>query len=261
MLNVVSQAIKNLWPKAKSYPSDDEELRTMIKANGLNHIAILPDGHRRWAKKKNISFLDSYNVAVERMIPLFRYMWEDLNIHTITLSGFIPENWKRDKDEIDAIFESAKNFIMNLYPLARDLKVKIIHLGRKDRLPEPLNDKIKYIEDETAQYSNFILNIGIDYGGIDEVSRAIAKILQAGINYENLTEDLIFENLDTSNQPHPRPDIIIRAAGTQRLSGFMPLQSVYSEIYFVKQYFPDFDRKCLNNVIREFCIRDCKFGK
>jgi undecaprenyl diphosphate synthase len=137
--------------------------------------------------------------------------------------------------------------------------VRLVHLGRKDRLPKSLLTKITNAEEKTKHHDQYTLNVALDYGGHDEIIRAIKKVNEQ--NVENLDEEIFANFLDTHDQPHPNPDLIIRTSGEQRISGFMPWQAAYSEYLFLNKYFPDMNEQDMEDAAKEFQNRQRRFGK
>jgi len=141
---------------------------------------------------------------------------------------------------------------------AHEEKTRIVHLGRKDRLADSLRKKILKAEEETVQYTKHYLCVGIDYGGEDEIIRAIKKASQTPSDW---TEEKLFRSLDTASLPQQRVDLVIRTSGEQRTSGFMPLQAAYSEYHFSNKLFPDFGPAEFTKVIEDYSLRNRRFGK
>jgi len=224
----------------------------MIK-NIPNHIAIIPDGNRRWAKEKGLPTFEGHKKGFEALINIGKKTRE-LGIKILTVWAFSTENWKRSKEEI--------SYLMNLYEIMLDKyltealreKIRIIHLGRKDRINKTLKNKIINIEEKTKNFTQYYLCIGLDYGGRDEIVRAIKKS-------SNLSEDNFNQFLDTKDLPYPNPDLIIRTGGEKRLSGFLLWQCQYSELVFIDKYLPDFNNDDFEKIINDFSKRQRRFGK
>lgn len=219
------------------------------------HIAIIPDGNRRWAKEKGLPTFQGHKKGLNNIIPLCNKARE-MGIKTLTFWGFSTENWKRSKEEVAYLMQLFEQMIDMQIREAHKYQTRIIHLGRKDRFPPSLQKKIIQAEDQTKSYSNFFLAIALDYGGQDEILRTIKKIK----NNEEITDDLINKSLDTKDLPQPSPDLIIRTSGECRTSGFMIWQSVYSEYVFINTYFPEFDEHIFEQTIKSFSTRDRRFG-
>ncbi|GAB4218998.1 MAG: isoprenyl transferase [Candidatus Microgenomates bacterium] len=221
-----------------------------------NHVAIIPDGNRRWAKEKGLSTFEGHKKGLENVINLGRFL-RKLNIKIFTIWGFSTENWQRSKQEVKYLINLFKNIIDQYLKEALENNIKLIHLGRKDRFDNVLKEKIYQAEEKTKKFNNYYFCIALDYGGHDEIIRMIKKIK----NFKNIDKDIIEKNLDTKDLPYPNPDLIIRTGGEKRLSGFMLWQSEYSEFYFTKKYFPDFDEKELFKALKDYSKRQRRFGK
>lgn len=230
----------------------------MNKVDLPKHIAIFPDGDRRWAKERGLSFAQGYIEGVERLRSVVRKA-NEIGIEILTFWGFSTENWKRDDNEvgflINEIFtkkgrELKQEFI--------DLKVRFRHLGRKDRIPSALRKLFEELESATKDNNEKTVCIAIDYGGRDEITRAVKKIVESGVSADDINEELISSSLDTAGLPDP--DMIIRTSGEHRLSGFMPWQTTYSELFFVDTYFPDFSDDQFEDLVHQFSTRERRFG-
>jgi undecaprenyl diphosphate synthase len=224
----------------------------------VNHIAIIPDGNRRWAKEKGLPTFEGHRRGFDVALDLAKKI-RQMGVSILTLWAFSTENWKRTTEEV--------SYLMGLYEILVDKclkeaiedKVRVIHLGRKDRLPKTLLAKIEDAENRTKIFDKYFLNIALDYGGRDEVERAIKKI--PIINGQLSTEGDISKFLDTGDQPFPEPEIIIRTSGELRTSGFMIWQSIYSEWFFMDKYFPDLNEEDIKKTIEEYNSRKRRFGK
>lgn len=224
-----------------------------------NHITIIPDGNRRWAKEHKLTSLMGHKRGFDIAVKLSRKV-RQMGVSTLTLWAFSTENWDRTPTEV--------KYLMRLYGILMDKylkeaikdEVKIIHIGRKDRIPKFLLKKIETAEEKTKNFSKYYLNIALDYGGRDEIVRAIHKASKNG-GTDKITVDNFKDYLDTANQPHPYPDLVIRTSGEFRISGFMPWQAAYSEYLFVNKYFPELTEKDMEDAVEEYSRRQRRFGK
>jgi len=222
------------------------------------HVAIILDGNRRWAQEKGKLPLEGHKqgaFAVERAMKQLRKQ----GVHTITIWIFSTENWQRSSEQVAGLLRLFETFADTYFKDALIEETRIIHLGRKDRLPTSLRDKIEKIEKSTAHFTERILNIALDYGGRDEVLRAVARSRESGA--QNLDEKTFMQFLDTSSQPYPEPDMIIRTGGETRMSGFMIWQGVYAEYFFLKKYLPDVSGEDMVELLAEYQERKRRFGK
>jgi len=224
----------------------------------MRHLSIIPDGNRRWAKNKGLSPVRGYvaSGSYDHIKSLFEVLRE-YQIPYFSLWAFSTENWKRDKIQINGLFEVIERGIEKLTDEAESNKIRFMHCGRKDRISERLRDKIVNLEEVTKHFKNSIFLMGIDYGGRDEIVRAINKIIKSG--KDSVNEEEVKTFLDTKDIPDP--DLIIRTGGEKRLSGFLPFQTTYSELFFTDVFFPDFKPEDLRLAIREYESRERRIGK
>ncbi|MBM3232064.1 di-trans,poly-cis-decaprenylcistransferase [Candidatus Pacearchaeota archaeon] len=228
----------------------------MVDKNIPLHVGIIPDGNRRWAKSKGLEVVKGYSKVDYNHIENLLLEAKKLGIKYVSLWFFSTENWKRPKNEINFLFDHFVNNIDNILQGSLRNKIKVVHLGRKDRLPKKVIDGLRLLESETSKFKDFTAIICMDYGGRDEILRSINKILKSG--QSSISEDDFKSYLDTSGIPDP--DLIIRTSGEKRLSGFMPFQSVYSEFYFADMHFPDFNVNELRNAIEDYSKRKRRLG-
>jgi len=222
------------------------------------HVVIIPDGNRRWAKLHGLTPLEGHKRGLETALKVVRGS-RNLGVKILTLWGFSTENWRREPREI--------KYLMKLYTLffRKHLKelikegVKFNWMGRRDRVPKMLKQILEKIEEKTAKNSKYILNICIDYGGRDELVRAVKNMVKSGIKPSAVNEDSISQNLDTAGIPDP--DLLIRTSGEQRISGVMPWQTAYTEFFFSKLFFPDFSLAEFKRAIADYSSRQRRFGE
>lgn len=224
------------------------------------HVAIIPDGNRRWAKERHLPTLLGHKKGADRVIELSR-KGRALGVKVMTFWGFSTENWSRSDKEVGYLMNLFDNLIDRYLDEALEEEVRIIHLGRKDRLHNKLREKINNAEERTKEFSKHYLAIALDYGGRDEVLRAVNKYLNDPAKESQLTAESFEKYLDTSSLPYPNPDLVIRTSGEHRTSGLMIWQAAYAEYIFLKEYFPDFTPALLENCIQEYGIRQRRYGK
>ena len=224
-----------------------------------NHIAIVLDGNGRWARSRGLPATKGHEAgatAVSAILDTAR----GLGVHTFTLWGFSTENWKRPPAEVQKILGLVKTYLKKELKNAKKEGVRFYHLGRRDRLPKDLLKWIIKVEEETKNNTKFIINIALDYGGRDEIVRAVKKIVNDKVPSEKIDEELFASYLDTSGQPYPYPDLFIRTSGEQRTSGFLPWQMVYTEFYFEEDHLPDMTPDKLKSAILDYSRRRRRFG-
>lgn len=228
---------------------------------GINHIAIIPDGNRRWAAERSLPIEIGHTKGLLQVMPKLIEDLSDAGVHTLTAWGFSTENWNRELSEVNHLMAICIEFVMqHLLRIADRHGGRIVHLGRKDRIPDKLRDTIQRAEEATAHNQDHVYNMALDYGGRDELKRAGGRMLEALRRGAPESELSIEHFLDTRGQPHPEPDLVVRSSGEQRMSGFMPWQTAYSEIFFVDEYFPDFDFALLQRCAEQFRARKRRFG-
>lgn len=224
-----------------------------------DHIAIILDGNRRWARARGLGPGEGHRagyLAMKKIMEASR----DLGVHTLTVWGFSTENWERSSGEISKIMSLVKRALNEVKKEAKKEKIRFVHLGRKDRLPAKILSQIEKLEEETKNYNGHILNVALDYGGRDEIVRATRKIVEEKISPDKIDENLFASCLDTVDQPYPYPDLFIRTSGEQRTSGFLPWQMVYTEFYWEQCHLPDMTPEKLKMAILDYSRRRRRFG-
>lgn len=221
------------------------------------HVAIIPDGNRRWARERNFPTLEGHRRGFDRAYELVTKA-RDMGIRIVTFWAFSTENWKRTTEEIGYLMQLYELMIEKHLKDARKNNTRILHLGRKDRLPARLLKKITEAEEITKNNDKHFLCIGIDYGGEDEILRAVEKMIKQS---DEKTHDTLFSCLDTAALPQQYVDLMIRTSGELRTSGFLPLQSLYTEFVFSEKMFPDFSPDDFEKAINEYGERKRRFGK
>jgi len=224
-----------------------------------NHIAIILDGNGRWARSRNLPVTKGHEEGARAMRSVMDAA-RKCGVHTVTLWGFSTENWKRPPSEVKKILQLVTQTLRYEIKTAEEEKIRFVHLGRKDRLPKPLIKLIAAAEEKTKNYNKHVLNIALDYGGRDEILRAVQKIVRDQLDPKTIDEELFSKYLDTADQPYPNPDLFIRTSGEQRTSGFLPWQMVYSEFYFEEDHLPDMTPEHLKRAILDYSCRRRRFG-
>ncbi|HVO86320.1 MAG TPA: polyprenyl diphosphate synthase [Candidatus Binatia bacterium] len=229
----------------------------------LNHIAFLPDGNRRWAKMNNLPVHEGHERGLLIVIPKMVESSFKKGIHTVTIFPFSTENWSRSKEEVGVLMEINSRMLDELSAIAKNNSARIMHLGRRDRLPKFLIKQLSELETASKKSRKHVLNVALDYGGIDEISRAVTSLYEETRGeperFTKLLEKGLNPWLDTAGQPHPTPDFIIRTA-ERRLSGFMVYQATYSELFFSPLLWPDFTNRALEEALEDFSKRQRTYG-
>lgn len=224
-----------------------------------HHIALILDGNRRWARARGLKPWEGHFAgfaAVKKLAEAARHM----GVHTFTVWGFSTDNWSRPKEEIDKLMEVIRKSLHDFEKQAHKDKVRLIHLGRKDRFPADIAQKLRALEESTKDYKKHVLNVALDYGGKDEILRAVKEIVDQGVPSNKIDEETFASFLDTAGQPYPEPDLFIRPSGEQRTSGLLPWQMAYTEYYFEQSHLPDFTPEKLKAAILDFSRRRRRFG-
>lgn len=225
-----------------------------------DHIVIIPDGNRRWARSRGLTPMDGHAQGLKTMIKTLKAA-RSWGVHTATVWGLSTENWReRPEREVKFLMKIISKTIDEYIADAKKDGVRLIHLGRKDRLPEVILKKIAKAEKETRNNSKHVLNIALDYGGQQELVRAVKRIIKDKVNEDKIDEKLIDSYMDTNDQPYPYPDLIIRTSGEQRTSGILLWQSHYAETYWENDHFPDFDDDKLKLALLDYSRRRRRFG-
>ena len=225
------------------------------------HIAIIMDGNRRWAKEKGKEASEGHKAGAENLEKIARDC-NKLGVKILTVYAFSTENWKRSKDEVSALMVLLRNYLKKFSKDANKDNIKIRVLGDIDKLEPNLKKSINDAIERTKNNTGLTINIAFNYGGRAEITNAIKKIAikleNKEIKIEDINENLINQNLYTQDQPDP--DLLIRPGGELRISNFLPWQLVYSEFYFTDKYWPDFSKEDLIEAIKVFNKRNRKFG-
>src|SRR3989338_6006476 len=243
--------------QAKSFLNLGRNLFSRKKHIFPVHVAIIPDGNRRWARTRGQEpqFGHYTSASFQHLQSLFATA-KTSGVRYLTLWGFSTENWKRAPAERKALFALLEHGVKRLRIDSSVNKIRFHHLGRKDRLPSSLLRELVLLEQETAKYSEFHVQLCLDYGGSDELVRAVNKILASG--KRKIDESALLNALDAPDAPPV--DLVIRTSGEQRLSGLMPLQVAYAELYFAPVHFPDFDAKAFKEALDSYSARQRRFG-
>ncbi len=223
-----------------------------------SHIAIILDGNRRWAKERGLPTFFGHRKGMENAKKIVLYA-QKVGVKVITMYAFSTENWSRSEKEVNYLMKLFESYIDKHIGEYVKRGVKFRHVGSLKELPKSLQEKIKNAVELTKNNKGIIANLALNYGGRDEIKRAVQKLISSGMKAEEITMDLIGANLDTAGLPDP--DFIIRTSGEQRTSGFLIWQGAYSELYFPKIHWPDFNEKEFDKAIAEFNKRQRRFGK
>ena len=231
------------------------------KQNLPEHIAIIMDGNRRWAKQRGLTTKDGHKAGSKNLETIATFC-NEIGIKYLTVYAFSTENWKRSQEEVSALMFILK---ANLDSMLRkmDLKnIKIRVIGEKENIPKDIEKKINKLVEKTKNNTGLVLNIAYNYGGRAELVHAVKNIAQnvknGKIDIKDIDEKMISDNIYTASQPDP--DLMIRTSNELRTSNFLPWQLTYSEFYFPEKHWPEFGKEDLIEAIKVYQKRNRRFG-
>lgn len=225
------------------------------------HIAVIMDGNGRWAAKRHMPRSYGHQQG-SRAVERFCENAYELGIKYVTVYAFSTENWSRPQDEIDTLMGLLRDFLKDCIKKSKKNNMRVRILGDVTRLDSDLRQRITELTEKTKEYDGLQFQVALNYGGRDEILRAVKKLFAArketGRETEEITEAEFRQFLDSADIPDP--DLIIRTSGEQRMSNFLLWESAYSELYFTEVLWPDFDRKELEKVLEHYAKRERRFG-
>ena len=221
------------------------------------HIGIIMDGNGRWAQNlgKPRSFGHQEGLKTAKKIAIAAL---NAGVKYLSLYVFSTENWKRTEEEVSFLMQLIKSHLRAEYNFYKENKIRVLHSGDLKKLPKEIQKEITDITNETLAFDKLAVNLAINYGGRDEIIRAVNRWMKNRSGDEELTENDLGKYLDLPDVPDP--DLIIRTAGDLRLSNFLLWESAYSEFYFSEKAWPEWTEEDFNNAIQEYMKRDRKFG-
>jgi undecaprenyl diphosphate synthase len=232
------------------------------KENTLSHLAIIMDGNGRWSEQKGLPRENGHKEGVKSLRKLLRYI-DDFKIPYLTVFSFSTDNWKRPKSEISNLMNLLRKFIQTDLIELHNNNVKLRVIGNRDGIPKDVVRLINSSEYLTSDNDGLYLQIAFNYSGRDEIVNAVKKIgasIKSGdIDPYNINEEIINSNLFTAGLPEP--DLLIRTGSEKRISNFLLWQLAYTEIYFEKTLWPDFNKNLLSEAINDFNIRYRRYGR
>ena len=225
------------------------------------HVAIILDGNGRWAKSKGLP-RNAGHVQGARVVEDMCEITYNMGIQYFTVYAFSTENWSRPKDEVDALMKLLRNYMVNAKKRANKNNMCVRVIGDKTGLDWDLQESIRDLEESTKNNTGLHFQIAINYGGRDEITRAVrrlsADVAEGKLEVDSVTEETLNSYLDTAGLPDP--DLLIRTCGEQRISNFLLWQLAYTEFYFCDKAWPDFNKKELERAIESYNTRNRKFG-
>jgi undecaprenyl diphosphate synthase len=221
------------------------------------HVGIIMDGNGRWAQSRNMARTQGHLEGLKAAKRIVKAA-SDMGISYLTLYTFSTENWKRTKEEVGFIMGLVKKYLMAEFDFYNENKIRIRFTGNLKGIPPDIAQEVRQVCEKTACFTGLSVILALNYGGRDEIVRAVRKITQKGIAPSEITEDTIRQHLD--NPDVPDPDLIIRTAAELRSSNFLLWESAYSEFYFSDKLWPDWDEEDLKNAIISYKNRKRRFG-
>ena len=241
-----------------------EKILQAIKDENLNipkHVAIILDGNGRWPKKRNMPRNYGHVQGSKTVEQIIEDAYK-MGIEYVTVYAFSTENWKRSKEEVDALMKLLGKYLIDCIERSTKNNMQVRVIGDKTGLDKSLVTRINELEEATKEATGLKFTIAINYGGRDEIRRAVADIAkdvaEQKLKPEDVTEALIDSRLDTAGLPDP--DLLIRTSGEERLSNFLPWQLAYTEFYFTDVLWPDFNKDDLLTAIRYYNGKERRFG-
>ncbi|NME95009.1 isoprenyl transferase [Clostridium cochlearium] len=253
-----------MWNVFKNKNEQNDKKNNEIKLDLTNipkHIAIIMDGNGRWAKERNLPRSFGHKAGVETIRDIVKEC-NNIGVKYLTLYAFSTENWKRPKEEVNALMELLVNYLRKEVDELHENNVVINTIGDISKLPKVCEDELVKAYNKTKDNKGLVLNLALNYGGRDEIIRAI-KLMYKDIekkqfNIENVNENILENYLYTKDMPDP--DLIIRPSGEQRISNFLLWQCAYSEFWYSNIKWPDFKKEHLHKAIKDYQNRNRRFG-
>lgn len=226
-----------------------------------NHIAIILDGNGRWAKAKGMPRSYGHVKGCANLETICDDM-KELGVKYLTVYAFSTENWKRSTEEVSTLMTILRTYLKDCVKKSMKNNVRCRVIGRREELSADIIESIENLEQKTKNNTGLQFTIAINYGGRDEITRAVRKLALKVSNHElapeDITEEMISKNLDTWELPDP--DLLIRTSGEQRLSNYLPWQLAYTEFYFTDVHWPDFNKEELIRAFEKYNKRERRFG-
>ena len=225
------------------------------------HVAIILDGNGRWAKSKGMP-RNYGHVQGAKTVEVICEQAYKMGIQYLTVYAFSTENWNRPRDEVDALMTLLRNYMKTCLKTAAKNNMCVRVIGEKSRLAEDIRERIAQLEEATKDNTGLHFQIAINYGGRDEIVRAVRKLAEQAadgqLKPEEITEELLSDSLDTAGIPEP--DLLIRTCNEQRISNFLLWQLAYTEFYFTPVAWPDFSKEELEKAVEAYNSRDRRYG-
>lgn len=245
-------------------PSVLQSVRRLREEGPLpDHLAIIMDGNRRWARRHGVSTAEGHREGVLSARAVADLCGEIEAIDILTLYAFSTENWGRPETEIRALMDLLVEFLRREVDRMVERNVRFDTIGDLAPLTDAVREQVETTKRRTADNDGYLLNLALNYGGRDEITRAVRSLARAvaggDLEPEAIDEDVIAGHLDTAGLPDP--DLVIRTSGEERLSNFLLWQAAYSEVYFTDELWPDFREESLLESLFDYQTRERRFGR
>lgn len=252
-------------PQKNKYVPEKSDFIFSAELPVPQHVAIIMDGNGRWAQNRRLPRIAGHKEGMETVKKITKHA-SKLGVKVLTLYAFSTENWKRPTEEVDFLMQLPVDFFDTFVPELKKENVKVEVMGYQEFLPLHTQEAVKRAMDETKENTGLILNFALNYGSRGEILSAI-KSLYLEVKEKNLSEDdiqeeMFEEHLMTNILPKEfrNPELVIRTSGEERISNFLLWQIAYSELFFTKALWPDFDEVALESAIADYQNRDRRFG-
>jgi len=222
-----------------------------------SHVGIIMDGNGRWAKERGLPRTSGHKEGLETAKRIVAHA-SDSGVSTLSLFAFSTENWRRAEEEVSFLMGLIKTHLRKQYDFYKKRGLRVIHSGDLDRLPSDVRDEIILVEKDTKDFTGMRVNLLINYGGRDEIVRAVNRHIQTATPAESITEEKISSNLDFPEINNL--DLLIRTGGELRISNFLIWQAAYAELYFSDDFWPDWSSEHLDLAFQHYSKRQRRFG-
>jgi undecaprenyl diphosphate synthase len=233
-----------------------------VSIAGLQHIAFIMDGNRRWAKQRGLPVFQGHKKGADVLVDIAKAV-KELGVKYMTVYAFSTENWQRSESEVSQLMDLLRQYLDSGFDELQKNNACIKFIGERNMLAPDIVEKIEKIERDTAQNSAVTLCVALSYGGRQEITAAVRKIAaqtaEGKLRVEDIDADVVGNNLYTADIPDP--DLMIRTGGEFRMSNYLLWQLSYSELYFSKTLWPDFAAAELKQIIEDYTKRERRYGK
>ena len=240
----------------------EEKIKKLNKQSLPDHVAVIPDGNGRWAKRQNLPRTQGHKKGAKAAEKLIRFVAQNLQVDYLTFFAFSTENWARPDREVDFLMELLEDFLKNNNEklTKNDIRFKVI--GDLTKVPKSIIDVINYVEQKTSGNENLQLNMALNYGGRQEILNATNRLISMAVSGELETEEIDEETFQSQlyTSGIPNPDLLIRTSGEKRLSNFLLWQVAYTEIWTSETLWPDFSPEEFTQALADYESRERRYG-